>query len=264
MYNGYIWHGSWFHLFFFWCVINFLRVMIIPEPGWVGTAWGWPQACWGMIVWVFACKIYIPFKPSQALQVGRVSRVPPPLFAILCLMFSLCLHVFSVRECTKQWYTGSMWSQECVCVCVFALSAPLAQICDRHFSWRRSLKSLPRQLGVRVSVRVSSCMSLCGHLPILTPKLQSPTTPSLHPLFNFLLLFFHSSVKTSRVGVDRGWLAVIADCSVHMSRSNICACISIFFLYMWNSLKEGRPFSLQQNKSITFWNIGVSECFSAA
>lgn len=131
-----------------------------------------------------------------------------------------------------------------VWVCASGLSAPLAQISDRHFSWRRSLKSLPRQLGVRVSV----CLFMYAFVRVsahLNPELQSPTTPSQHPLFNFLLLFFHSSVKTSRVRVDRGWLAKIADYSVCMSRSNICAFISIFFLYMWNSLKERRPLSLQ-------------------
>lgn len=195
-----------------------------------------------MIVWTFACKIKSPRWQSPS----WLSSVPPSLYAILCLMFSmfrtLCLHVLSACERMKRWNTQAACSF--VSVCASGLSAPLAQISDRHFSWRRSLKSLPRQLGVRVS----ACLFMYAFVRVsahLNPELQSPTTPSQHPLFNFLLLFFHSSVKTSRVGVDRGWLAKIADYSVCMSRSNICAFISIFFLCMWNSFKERRPLSLQ-------------------
>lgn len=195
-----------------------------------------------MIVWTFACKIKSPRWQSPS----WLSSVPPVSLCdsvsdVFYVQDSVFARVFCVWVYETVMHTSGMWLCECVRLAFRLLSL---RSVTGTFSWRRSLKSLPRQLGVRVSV----CLFMYAFVRVsahLNPELQSPTTPSQHPLFNFLLLFFHSSVKTSRVRVDRGWLAKIADYSVCMSRSNICAFISIFFLYMWNSLKERRPLSLQ-------------------
>ena len=154
-------------------------------------------------------------------------------------------------ECTRNWVCV------CVCVCLPCHCSVLRSVTDTFAT--EVIKITPKAaqsvcvcvcVCVRVCVCACVCVFVCVCSTLLTPNLRPPSTPTLQ--FSSSVLSFirqdimsWSGPRLTLSTYDQGEIYVW---NLHMQS------------HMWDSFED----KYNENKSIMFYSIGISECFSVA